>query len=70
MLHMVFMQLIAKRTAHDKFPKAASIIPKFRTAYLEVITLGVRDLKPHGFQARQRTETTRHSQHLRQCTVL
>ena len=46
------VQLIAKRTAHDKFPRAASILPKFRTAYLEVITLGVRDLKPHGFQVR------------------
>ncbi|CAM9189853.1 unnamed protein product, partial [Laminaria digitata] len=45
------LQLIPKRTAHDKFPRAASIIPKFRTAYLEVITLGVRDLKLHGFQA-------------------
>jgi len=45
-------QLIPKRTVHDKFPKAPDITPKFRTAYLEVITVGVRDLKPYGFQAR------------------
>lgn len=46
------LQLIPKRTVHDKFPKAASITPTFRTAYLEVVTVGVRDLKPYGFQAR------------------
>eukprot|EP00903_Cladosiphon_okamuranus_P014837 g13738.t1 len=44
-------QLIPKRTVHDKFPKAPDITPTFRTAYLEVITVGVRDLKPYGFQA-------------------
>lgn len=43
-------QLIPKRTVHDKFPKAPDITPTFRTAYLEVITVGVRDLKPYGFQ--------------------
>lgn len=43
-------QLIPKRTAHDKLPKPPSIEPTFRTAYLEVITVGVRDLKPYGFQ--------------------
>lgn len=45
-------QLIPKRTVHDKFPKAPDITPSFRTAYLEVITVGVRDLKPYGFQVR------------------
>lgn len=43
-------QLLLKQTAHDKLPKAPSITPTFRTAYLEVVTLGVRDLKPQGFQ--------------------
>lgn len=45
-------QLIPKRTVHDKFPKAPDITPAFRTAYLEIITVGVRDLKPYGFQVR------------------
>lgn len=45
-------QLVPKRTVHDKFPKAPDITPTFRTAYLEVITVGVRDLKPYGFQVR------------------
>lgn len=48
----IFAQLIPKRTVHDKFPKAPDITPTFRTAYLEVITVGVRDLKPYGFQVR------------------
>lgn len=46
------VQLIPKRTVHDKFPKAPDITPTFRTAYLEIITVGVRDLKPYGFQVR------------------
>lgn len=45
-------QLIPKRAVHDKFPKAPDITPTYRTAYLEVITVGVRDLKPFGFQVR------------------
>ncbi|CAM9162703.1 unnamed protein product [Scytosiphon promiscuus] len=48
---LLSLQLIPKRAVHDKFPKAPDITPTYRTAYLEVITVGVRDLKPFGFQA-------------------
>ncbi|CAM9402960.1 unnamed protein product [Ectocarpus sp. 12 AP-2014] len=48
---LISIQLMPKRTVHDKFPKAPDITPTFRTAYLEVVTVGVRDLKPFGFQA-------------------
>ncbi|CBN80088.1 conserved unknown protein [Ectocarpus siliculosus] len=48
---LISLQLMPKRTVHDKFPKAPDITPTFRTAYLEVVTVGVRDLKPFGFQA-------------------
>ncbi len=34
-----------------QLPKPPSITPTFRTAYLEVISLGVRDLKPYNIQA-------------------
>ncbi|CAM9226495.1 unnamed protein product, partial [Choristocarpus tenellus] len=47
---LLSLQLIKKRNTYDKFPRAPNIIPKFRTAYLEVVTIGVRDLKPFGFQ--------------------
>ncbi|CAM9547986.1 unnamed protein product [Ascophyllum nodosum] len=48
---LLSLQLIPKRSIHDKLPQAPSITPMLRTAFLEIITVGVRDLKPYGFQA-------------------
>ncbi|CAN0166928.1 unnamed protein product [Ascophyllum nodosum] len=48
---LISLQLIPKQAAKDKLPQAPSILPTLRTAFLEIITVGVRDLKPFGFQA-------------------
>jgi hypothetical protein len=47
---LVSLQLIAKGKQHDKLPRPPDITPAFRPAFLEVISLGVRDLKPFDFQ--------------------
>lgn len=42
-------QLVAKRDANERFQPPAPIAPSFRGAYLELIALGVRDMKPYNF---------------------
>ena len=47
---LVSFQLIPKTRPDMVFPKPAPIIPTLRQAYIEVIALGIRNMKPYKFQ--------------------
>ena len=49
---LVSLQLIAKRDIGEKFSKPPAIAPPMRQAWIEVIAVGVRNVKPFGGAAR------------------
>ena len=49
---LVSLQLITKRDLGEKFSKPPSIAPPMRQAWIEIIAVGVRNVKPFGGAAR------------------
>ncbi|CAN0344913.1 unnamed protein product, partial [Discosporangium mesarthrocarpum] len=46
---LVGVQIIRKPNKEARLPPPPSIVPDFKQAYLEVVALGIRDMKPFNF---------------------